>query len=387
MRHDHSDMSLTTCAIRPGAHDMPLTTCAIRPGLCDMPVRPCPARPVRWLLAAALLTACGAPERPREAPRASTAAPAPTEAPQEAPPAAPVTPAERRVLKWLDPDSPAVAYLRLPGDLEPEAIGELFALPPRALALLRAPLSLEAGLGALLEGTAPPPETWLARDAAIMQPVLARGPYLVRRLLAPRAEVEAWLKTGGMQLETVEGLAVWSPGPAAEVAGAAALPTTLAPAAVFPWRLVFLEDDIVGAFSLAEIGNGLGPLTAARDLPPSELTRTVGDVVAGDPALLLELYVQGAMLHFDLSDDVGVAKLSLRRWSGSGLDGEVILQPLGDVAAAAAALEARAPAGAATDVLRELYAKVAYTAEGQVVRGRLQLAPEDLGPLRRGGGS
>ena len=148
-----------------------------------------------------------------------------------------------------------------------------------------------------------------------------------------------------------------------------------------------LRTAIGSLKALAEIGNGLGPLTAARDLPPSELTRTVGEVVAGDPALLLELYVQGAMLHFDLSDDVGVAKLSLRRWSGAGLDGEVILQPLGDVSAAAAALEARAPAGAATDVLRELYAKVAYTAEGQVVRGRLQLAPEDLGPLRRGGGS
>ncbi|MCY1006129.1 hypothetical protein OV079_11260 [Nannocystis pusilla] len=146
------------------------------------------------------------------------------------------------------------------------------------------------------------------------------------------------------------------------------------------------------------MGNGLSPLTAARDLPPSELTRTIGEVVAADPALLLELYVQGAMLHFDLSDDVGVAKLSLRRLvegdaarslprhDAAGIDGEVILQPLGDVAEAAAALEARSPAGAATDVLRDLYKAVAYTQDGPIVRGRLQLAADDLAPLRRGGG-
>ncbi|MFY0531198.1 hypothetical protein [Nannocystis pusilla] len=104
------------------------------------------------------------------------------------------------------------------------------------------------------------------------------------------------------------------------------------------------------------------------------------------------------MLHFDLSDDVGVAKLSLRRLvegdaarslprhDAAGIDGEVILQPLGDVAEAAAALEARVPAGAATDVLRDLYKAVAYTQDGPIVRGRLQLAADDLTSLRRGGG-
>ncbi|WP_434414990.1 hypothetical protein [Nannocystis pusilla] len=167
---------------------------------------------------------------------------------------------------------------------------------------------------------------------------------------------------------------------------------------MFPWRLVFLADDLLGAFSLTEMGNGLSPLTAARDLPPSELTRTIGEVVAADPALLLELYVQGAMLHFDLSDNVGVAKLSLRRLvegdaarslprhDAAGIDGEVILQPLGNVAEAAAALEARVPAGAATDVLRDLYKAVAYTQDGPIVRGRLQLAADELTSLRRGGG-
>jgi hypothetical protein len=344
-----------------------------------------------------LALACGKsePERPPVA-----AAPAATAAPVEpAPPAAdaPATPDERKVLAWLDPDSPAVAYMRLPADLEPEALGELFALPPRALALLRAPLSLESGLAALIGPAAPPPEQWLARDLVVMQPVLARGPYLVRRLQAPRADVEGWLRAGGMDVETVEGLSVWTPGPEAAEAPAGGAPG-LPPALVFPWRLVFLADDLLGAFSLTEMGNGLGPLTAARDLPKSELTRTIGEVVTADPGLLLELYVQGAMLHFDLSDDVGVAKLSLRRLvegdgarslprhDAAGIDGEVILQPLGDVGEAAAALEARTPAGATTDVLRDLYKKVAYTQDGPIVRGRLQLAADDLAPLRRGGG-
>lgn len=357
------------------------------------------------LLVSAGLAACGAPE-PRP-PVITAAAPAVSSASDTAPEsAAPVDPVaaaaqERRVLAWLDPDSPAVAYMRLPADLEAEALGELFALPPRALALLRAPLSLEAGLSALLGPAAPAPEAWLARDLVVMQPLLARGPYLVRRLLAPRADVEGWLRAGGMDVEVVEGLSVWTPGPEASdspVPSGAPGGSGLAPALVFPWRLVFLADDMLGAFSLTEIGNGLGPLTAARDLPPSELTGMIGQVVAADPALLLEIYVQGAMLHFDLSDDVGVAKLSLRthiegdsarslpRLDAAGLDGEVILQPLGDVTDAAAALEARAPAGAATDVLRDLYRAVAYSADGPIVRGRLQLAPGDLAPLRRGGG-
>lgn len=355
-------------------------------------------RPTAWALALGLLVACGRtePERPGPAP-APANEPAPAISAAAAEPPAPATSDERRVLAWLDPDSPAVAYMRLPADLEPEALGELFALPPRALALLRAPLSLESGLAALIGPAAPPPEQWLARDLVVMQPVLARGPYLVRRLLVPRADVEAWLRGGGMEVETVEGLAVWTPGPTAPEAPVGSAPG-LAPDLVFPWRLVFLADDLLGAFSLTEMGNGLSPLTAARDLPPSELTRTIGEVVAADPALLLELYVQGAMLHFDLSDDVGVAKLSLRRLvegdaarslprhDAAGIDGEVILQPLGDVAEAAAALEARVPAGAATDVLRDLYKAVAYTQDGPIVRGRLQLAADELTPLRRGGG-
>lgn len=345
------------------------------------------------MLLALGLVACGKSE-----PSAGTAAaPAPAEAAAASPaPAAPALADEQRVLAWLDPDSPAVAYMRLPADLDPEALGELFALPPRGLTLLRAPLNLESGLAALIGPEAPPPDQWLARDLVVMQPVLARGPYVVRRLLAPRADVEAWLRAGGMTDEVVEGLAVWTPGPEAAEPPAGSAPG-LAPALVFPWRLVFLADDLLGAFSLTEIGNGLGPLTAARDLPPSELSGTIREVVAADPTLLLELYVQGAMLHFDLSDDVGVAKLSLRRLldgggarslprhDAGGIDGEVILQPLGDVAEAAAALKARAPAGSATDVLRELYRAVAYTADGQIVRGRLQLTSADLAPLRRGG--
>lgn len=336
-----------------------------------------------WPLLHVLLTLSFAPacDAPDAAP-ASAPASVPASAPPDAPASAPPADVERKVLAWLDPDAPALAYLRVPPELDLEALGELFALPPRALALLRAPVAFDAGLAAL---TGPDlPRAALAPDAAVMHPPLARGPYLVRRLLLPRAEIEARLRAGGLRSDVVEGFAVWSPGGDVEDANTAAgLPTTLSPAAVFPYRLVFLADDLLGAFSLAEIGSGLGPLTAARDLPPSELSRTVTEVVARDPDLLLEIYVQGMMLHFDLSDDLGVAKLSLRRGPGDGLDGEVLLQPLGDVPAAVAILDARAPAGATTDVLRELYARVAYSADGPVVRGRLQLAAEDLRPFRR----
>lgn len=343
---------------------------------------PSPPRRSLWpfvhvFFALSIAPGCDAPD----APAAAASAPAAV-APPAAPASAPPADAERKVLAWLDPDAPALAYLRLPAELDPEALGELFALPPRALALLRAPAAFDAGLAAL---TSPEvPRAAFAPDVAVMHPPLAHGPYLVRRLLLPRPELEAKLLAGGMRSEVVEGFAVWSPGQGVEEANTASgLPTTLSPVAVFPYRLVFLADDLLGAFSLAEIGSGLGPLTAARDLPPSELSRTVTEVVTRDPDLLLEVFVQGMMLHFDLSDDLGVAKLSLRRGPGAGLDGEVLLQPLGDVAAATTALDARTPAGATTDVLRELYARVAYSADGPVVRGRLQLAPEDLRPFRR----
>jgi hypothetical protein len=155
--------------------------------------------------------------------------------------------------------------------------------------------------------------------------------------------------------------------------------------AAFPWRIVFLEDDVIGCLSLKEIGGGLGPLTAARDLPASELEVNLSRGFAEDPEMLLDMVASGPMLSLDISDDVGAIRLGMRRYERTGLDGELILQPLGDVDAAVKQLEGRRPA-LETDVVRELYDRIAFTPEAPVVRGRLQLAEADLRLLRIGEG-
>lgn len=289
------------------------------------------------------------------------------------------------LITWLDPDAGSVVYSRLDAPHDLEAIGRLFAVPPRAAHLLRDLQGFEAGLAALMDGVGPAPSTWLRREALAYLPTLARGPYVVRGLSRPRAEVEALLQAAGLSREVVEGMATYSPLPASETepVPAEALPSHHAPAEAFPWKIVFLADDVIGCFSLREIGGGLGPLTAARDLPASELELQLTKEFEEDPEMLLDLLSSGPMLSLDISDDVGAVRLGMRRWERSGLDGELILHPIGEPDAAAKELEARKPAHE-TDAVRELYDRIAFTAEAPVVRGRLQLTEADLRLL--GGG-
>lgn len=295
------------------------------------------------------------------------------------------------LLAWIDPDAVAAVYTRVDPSLDLEAFAALFAVPPRAVHMLRDLRAFDDGLAALLTGSGPPPSAWLTKEAVVMMAPSGQAPYLVRGLTRPRAEVEAWLQAAGMQRETIEGMAVWAPLPgpdadaeAAQEVGAAA---GMMAAAAFPWRLVFLDDTTVGGMSLKELGTGLGPLTAARDLPASELEKEWTRLFRDDAELVLEMYAGGPMLSLDMTDDVARTHLSIRRWQQSGLDGSVELVPIGDDEAmtrAAAELEARSPEHE-TDVIRELYGRAAFTVEGPTVRGRLQLSAEDLAPLRRAG--
>lgn len=330
----------------------------------------------RWLLALAL-AACEPAATPTPAAPA-----APASAPVEQAPAV-----ARPLLAWLDPDAAAAVYTRLGGDLDLEAVASLFAVPPRAAHMLRDLRAFDDGLAALTLGVAPPPREWLSTEALALLSPMGRGPYLVRGLTRPRAEVEGWLQAAGLAREVVEGMTVYAPRPPGSEGEGDAPGQHLAAATAFPWKLVFLEDQVVGGFSLHEIGTGLGPLTAARDLPASDLEAQWTRAFADDPALQLELFASGPMLSLDLPDDIGVIRLGLRRWQRAGVDAEVVLQPLGDAAAAAKALEARVPAHE-SDVVRELYDRAAFTAESAeppLVRGRLQLTEQDLTPLRRRG--
>lgn len=335
-------------------------------------------RGAAWALAWAGL-ACGEATQAPAPALASAQAPAPTA------PAEPVaTPAVMHpLLPWLDPDSGSAVYSRIDPAIDLEAVGRLFAVPPRAGHMLRDIMAFRAGLGALMEGVGPAPETWLRDEALAFLPPLAHGPYMVFGLRRPRAEVEALLRAGGLQAEVREGMTTYSPLPGGEAppGPAEALPVHHAPMAAFPWRIVFLEDDVLGCISLREIGGGLGPLTAARDLPASELEVNLSRSFDDDAEMLFDMVASGPMLSLDISDDVGAIRLGVRRWERTGIDGELILQPQGEPDAAVKQLEERKPA-LETDVVRELYERVAFTPEPPVVRGRLQLTEADLRLLR-----
>ncbi len=331
----------------------------------------------RLWLTCALALACEATPAPTDAPVAPVTA--------EAAPAAEPT-STHALLPWLDPDAGSVVYTRLDARTDLEALARLFAVPPRAGHMLRDLQAFDDGLAALMEGVGPAPATWLRGEALAFLPPIARGPYLVRGLSRPRAEVEAALAAAGLSREVLEGFVTYSPLPTGptEPGAPEALPMHHAPAAAFPWRVVFLEDDVLGCYSLREIGGGLGPLTAARDLPSSELEKQLTQEFAEDPEMVLDLIASGPTLSLDISDDVGAIRLGMRRWERSGLDGELILQPVGDPDVAAKELEARKPRGE-TDAVRELYGRIAFTPETPVVRGRLQLAEADLRLLAREG--
>lgn len=344
------------------------------------------SRRTAWTLTlvAALGLACES-SRPAE-PAAPVAAATPGPASETPAPASetPVAAASAHpLLAWLDPDATTVVYTRAAPELDLVGLGELFAVPPQAVHLLRDLRSLEDGLTALIGESGPKPSTWLRPEGLAYLPPLAHGPYLVRGLSKPRAEVEGWLRAAGLAHTTIEGMTVYAPLPPSEAGETPeeALPEHLAPATAFPWRIVFLSDDVIGCLSLKEIGGGLGPLTAGRDLPASEIELKLSNEFGEDPEMQLDLFATGPMLSLDISDDVAALRLGVRRWNRTGLDGELIFQPIGDAEAAAKELEARSPAGA-TEILRELYRRVAFTAEPPVVRGRLQLTAEDLRLLR-----
>lgn len=271
-----------------------------------------------------------------------------------------------KLLKWLDPEAVGVTWIGGAHDLDAQAMVTLFAIPPRAARMLRDNQLVDDGLALLFgaDGTADGIREKLRPETLVMQPAVARGTYVLRLLAAPRATIEADLEAHEMQASDVEGYALWEPDGS------------------FPWRVLFLDDETIAMIPVSEMGSGIGPLTAARDLPASDLEKEFGKALATGPDLLFELFAQGPFLHMDLTDDVGVVRLSVRRWQGSGLDANVLLQPLGEPATAADELEARDGA-LETDAMRQLIDRIAFTAEPPVVLGRLQLPAEDQGPLRR----
>ncbi len=321
----------------------------------------------RGLALALGLAACDAKDDAPEANRApATKAPVETKAGAAAPSEVAPTTDLDALLEWLDPKATGVGWIDLDPKLSPTTIAAVFAVPPRAADMLTMPRDVDSELDAVVDSETSPPSTWFAGPALVTRSMLSSGPYLVRKLARPRAEIEATLADAKFDASEDQGFAVHTPrGP-------------------FGWRIVFLTDDVVAFIPTREPGSGLDPLTAGRDMPASDLETELRRVLAEDKTLAVSLYAAGPMLHFDLDTNVLGARLELRNYpdgSGRGLDGSVLLEPDGDAATVVDALQGRAPVGE-NEQVRTLAGAVAYSLDGSFVVGRLQVPLSKLAILQ-----
>ncbi len=313
-------------------------------------------------LVAVLALACGSDKRSEaDAPSAGEDTPTPA-VPEPTKPAEPSTRASA-LLEWLDPDAVMVAFSRLPAELDADAFATVFAIPPKAARLLQDAAGIEEALDAVLPAEAPRPSEWLGPESLAMASMLGSGTYVVRPLVRPRAEVALLLQGARMRPQEVEGF------------------TMLVPEGPFPFRIVFLRDDVVAFVPVREIGSGLGPLTAGRDLPAGAAERELVAVLEQEPDAALELYAAGPLLHFDLGTDLLQFAVRARKWQGGGLDVELRMQPDGDAASAADAL-AKRDVGLESAAIRALCGRVAFGIDGDFVEGRLQLTAEDVAVMK-----
>lgn len=340
--------------------------------------RPCsrPRRPrlhLHLLCGAALLFAWGcAPKSPtptpeqEDAPAKEAVAAAPSVDPSaEATPAeTPPSTASAKLLSWLDPDATSVAYLRHDRTLHGERLATIFGLPPNLEDAVKAPSDLTWALGVLLDADHPDAvHGWFDDDVLVMRPRVANGLYVLRRLEKPADEMKAALQQHGTLSES-EGFAVFSPRSA------------------FPFTMVFVDDEVVAFIPMREIGSGLSPLTAARDLPPSPVETELATILDETRDLSLVALAAGPMTHLDLDHPVGRARVTLRRLSNGLIDGEVAYQMLApEHAEHAIGQLGERTVFADNERIKGLARKVAFTRDADVVNGRLQLPRSDADVL------
>ena len=88
---------------------------------------------------------------------------------------------------------------------------------------------------------------------------------MLRPLLVPKQAAIDTLTGARMRAQEVDGF------------------TMLMPEGPLPFRVAFLTDDVVAFIPAREIGSGLGPLTAGRDLPPGGTERELTRVLEEEP--------------------------------------------------------------------------------------------------------
>lgn len=284
---------------------------------------------------------------------------APAESPKSAEPETSTSTAHTRLLPWLDPAAISVGYFRLPQMFDPHAVGVVYALPPRAEDILGAPHDVNEAIEAMQPTDAPALGTWLGPEALVTLGRFAQRPLVLRPLLVPRPQVAERLEAMGLtHQEDDEVFDRWEP------------------TRVFPYRVVLLDGDVAAFLPTSEPGSGMGPLTAARDMPSSDIETQLRDVLDAPGGPVAAVFAAGPMMHFDLDMDVLAVRFEVRRLADGALDGQSVLQLDGDPAKAISALTGR-KAPEMNDRVQELMGRTAFVVDAGVVAGRLQISASD----------
>ncbi len=320
---------------------------------------------------AGLIVGCGRSDGPAKmdgaVALATTDATSATPAPAPRPAPSGSVQVRRRLLAWVDPNAASLVFTRLSPRFDVSSLATLFALPPGLEKLLRKAVTVGEDLDAISALDSPPPSAWLAPEAVAMLPSVGLGHdnYVIRRITKPRAEVETILGRAGLQKSETEGF------------------TLYASARRFPWKIVFLEDDVLGFIPATTVGSGLTPLTAGRDLPPSQTETEMAKTLDAEPEALLEMFAAGPIHHLDLGRDVAGIRFALRTWNQDGLDGAVVIQPVQDVEQAITQLEQR-DVSFESDAVQAMTRRVAFQVSGPMIEGRLQMTANDVANVKKG---
>ncbi|MEM7156407.1 MAG: hypothetical protein AAF799_26375 [Myxococcota bacterium] len=320
-----------------------------------------------WPLLALLAAGCPDDSTPaRSAPPSPTKSPSPADdaSPGEAgtPEPAAESGEHGRLLKWMDPEAVAVAYLRTPRQLKADIVSVIYALPPRAEDLLKGVSDVEHALDAVRPSDAPEISTWLGTQALATTGRFSRRPTVLRPLVGSREEAGKQLEAMGLVRKEVDVFEVWEP------------------QRVFPYRVVLLDNDVAAFVPASDPGTGVAPLAAARDMPPGDVRNQLDELLNQPGGPTIALLASGPMMHFDVDQPIIAVRFEMRKTAGGRMDGRMDLQLEEKPEEAVSALLGRS-APEQNDRIQDIMKRAAFAVEGAIVTGRLELPPADVALL------
>lgn len=267
-----------------------------------------------------------------------------------------------RVLAYLDPDARAVLITRDFMDVDPDAFSAVMGVPPGAARLLDSRRSAREGLAHILHEDVDALKTWLAPEMLVMTPAVAMRDYIVGRTTGDKKTLGKKLSEAGMRTVELDGA------------------TFYLPSNSYRFKLTFLEDDILAFIPMEEMGAGLSPLTAGRDLPESKMRTDLGAMFDRDSEIAMALHAGGPMLHLDLGTDVISTQVGVRN-EGRSAAVQIVLEPTRDPDAAVVKLNAREHHEESHQV-QALMKRVAFRVDNKNLIAEILLSHDDLELLR-----